>query len=88
MDGCDIIKAPVLQKGKQVDSVQLVQSVWSRLWAQEKKENTVQRIRHNQWRTPQSTLQNKEKMLKKKRIFFLCECVKVKEITAKVKTKS
>lgn len=42
MDGCDIIKALVLQKSKQqVDSVQLVQSVRSHLWAQEKKENTV-----------------------------------------------
>lgn len=40
MDGCDIIKAPMLQKRKQqMDSVQLVQSVRSHLWAQEKKEN-------------------------------------------------
>ena len=88
MDGCDIIKAPMLQKRKQqVDSVQLVQSVRSRLWAQEKKENVVQRITHNQWRTTQSTLQNKDKTLKKRVFFFLCECVNIKEITAKVKTK-
>lgn len=86
MDGCDIIKALVLQKRKQqVDSVQLVQSVRSHLWAQEKKENTVQRIRHNQWRTPQNTLQNKEKNVLKKSV---CEWVEVKEITANVKTKS